>query len=85
MGFFSASAERERRERTTPERIIQITKAKGEFRVSLRYRDDWLQARCAKLKRAGLLVGGKRVGRELVYRLPPLVASTASPADEVAA
>jgi hypothetical protein len=67
MGFFSASAERERRERTTPERIVAIAKSKGEFRVSLRYRDDWLRDRCAKLTREGALVGGRRMGREIVF------------------
>ncbi len=64
---YSARHERERRERETPERIVEIAKRKGEFTVSLRYRDDWLRARCSNLKSRGLLRLGGRRGRELVY------------------
>lgn len=67
MTFFSRTAERKRRERDTPEKILQIAKARGCFRVSLRYRDDWLRRRCGELKALGLLVGGRRDGRELVF------------------
>lgn len=68
MAYFNGPSERERKERETPERILEIARAKGEFRVSLRFRDDWLRQRCAKLKKDGLLAGGKRVGREVIYR-----------------
>lgn len=71
MAYFNGAAERDRKERETPERILQIARTKGEFRVSLRFRDDWLRRRCAKLKHDGLLVGGKRDGREIVYRPSP--------------
>lgn len=67
MAYYSGKDERARKERDTPERIVQLATSKGEFRVSLRWRDDWLRARCAELKRAGLLRGGRRVGREVVY------------------
>lgn len=72
--MFNGRHERERKERDTPERILQIARQKGQFTVSLRYRDDWLRARCMKLKSAGLLVGGRRQDRELVFypaALPP--------------
>lgn len=59
-GFYNGAAERD-----TPERIL--ARAKGEFRVSLRWRDDWLRRRCDDLKRQGLLVGGRRIDREVVY------------------
>lgn len=65
--YFNRRVERERKERDTPERILSIAKQKGRFCVSLRYRDDWLRKRCQSLKKQGLLSGGKREGRELVY------------------
>lgn len=65
--MYSASHEKERKERETPERILAIARTKGSFTVSLRYRDDWLRRRCSKLKREGLLVGGRRQGRILVF------------------
>lgn len=71
MAFFHGPSERARQERDTPERILQIARTKGEFRVSLRYRDDWLRKRLTKMTRQGLLVGGKRIGSELVYRPAP--------------
>lgn len=61
------SHERERKERETPERILAIARQKGEFTVSLRYRDEWLQHRCNQLRKEGLLVGGRREGRYLIY------------------
>ena len=64
---YSAKHERERRDRETPERILSIARARGSFSVSLRYRDDWLRRRCQKLKQQGLLVGGIRDGRSLVF------------------
>jgi hypothetical protein len=67
VSFYNAASERERKSRDTPERILQLARTKGEFRVSLRYRDDWLRRRCAKLKAEGLLVGGRRHDRELIY------------------
>ncbi len=66
-GYYNARDERARKERDTPARIYEIAKAKGSFSVSLRYRDDWLRARCGKLKSAGYLVGGRRHGREVIY------------------
>lgn len=63
MAYFNGRDERERKERETPERILQIARTKGYFRVSLRYRDDWLRERCGKLRREGLLTGGRREGR----------------------
>lgn len=66
-GFYSGRQERERKERDTPERIEAIARAKGEFRVSLRFRDDWLRKRCFEMRDAGVLVGGKRRDRELVF------------------
>jgi hypothetical protein len=66
-GYFNARDEAERRDQTTPERILQIAKQKGCFTVSLRYRDDWLRTRCAKMRKAGLLTGGRRDGRFLVF------------------
>lgn len=66
-GYYNAAIERERRERMTPERILRIAKQQGSFSVSLRYRDDWLRSRCFEMRKAGLLRGGKRRGRELVY------------------
>ena len=67
MAFYSRRHERERQERETPERILQIAKRDGSFTVSLRWRDEWLQKRCNEMKAQGLLVGGRREGRHLVY------------------
>lgn len=67
MAYFNAKAERERKESMTKEKILHIAKSRGSFSVSLRYRYDWLRARCGQLKSAGLLVGGRRDGREVVY------------------
>ena len=67
MAYYNAKAERERKESMTAERILNIAKSRGEFTVSLRYRDDWLRARCGQLKSAGKLVGGRRDGRSVVY------------------
>ena len=67
MIYYNRKQEQDRKEMDTPERILKLAKIKGEFRVSLRYRDDWLRERCFMLKKAGLLVGGRRQGREIVY------------------
>jgi hypothetical protein len=67
MTYYNARAERDRKERDTPERILEIARLKGEFTVSLRYRDDWLRRRCHKLKKKGLLRGGYRAGGQLIY------------------
>lgn len=77
MRYYGENMERRRRERDTPERILQIAQSKGEFRVSLRWRDDWLRERCAKLRKDGKLRGGRRVIKgELVYY--PVVERAAS-------
>jgi hypothetical protein len=65
--MYNRAHERSRQERETPERIMEIAKLKGSFSVSLRYRDEWLRRRCFKLRAAGLLRGGKRDGRELIF------------------
>ncbi len=64
---YDGAFERQRQEQMTPERIVQIANRQGWFDVSLRYRDDWLRRRCKKLKQKGLLRGGRREGRSLVY------------------
>lgn len=38
-----------------PWRIVDLAIAKGEFRVSWRYRDETLRRRCGKLRRNGWL------------------------------
>jgi hypothetical protein len=53
--------------RLEPDRILQIAKTKGEFHVSLRWRDEPIQRACAKLRKEGKLVGGRRHGRELIF------------------
>jgi len=65
--YYSAAIERDRKATMTKDKIMRIAKQQGAFRVSLRYRDDWLRARCGELKGAGLLVGGRRDGRQIVY------------------
>lgn len=67
MTHFNARFERERKERMTPEKIVELAKRRGFFSVSLRWRDDWLRSRCAKLKKRGLLRGGRREGRHQVF------------------
>lgn len=67
MANFCGQYERERKEKMTPARIVEVARAKGEFSVTLRWRDDWLNDRCIKLKRAGYLVGGRRQGRAVVF------------------
>lgn len=66
-GFYNRRAERQRKERDTPERIVTIARAKGSFEVSLRYRDSWLRKRCGDLRSQGLLTGGARQGDRLVF------------------
>jgi len=65
---YDAEHERKRRERDTPERIMDITRRQGEFTVSLRYRDHWLRARCNTLKSQGFLRLAGRRGHDLVYQ-----------------
>ena len=68
MTYFNRHHEQARRERDTPERIVQIARARGYFTVSLRYRDDWLRRRCAKLRKQGLLRGGRKIqGGQLTF------------------
>lgn len=43
------------------EQILAIAKSRGSFRVTLRWRDDAVRKRCFDLKRAGLLVGGRKI------------------------
>jgi hypothetical protein len=69
-GFYDGRAERERRERDTPEKILAIMKRKKRFDVSLRYRDSWLRDRLTKMKKDGLVRGGSRDGDCLVFYLP---------------
>jgi hypothetical protein len=51
------------------ERILTIAKSKGEFRVSLRWRDDKLRARCYRLRKEGKLRGGYKIihGAKIFY------------------
>ncbi len=43
------------RDTLTPERILEIAAERGGFRVSAKWRDQWLLRRCGRLVRAGLL------------------------------
>lgn len=52
------------------EQILAIAKAKGEFRVTLRWRDDALRAKCRKMRRDGLLKGGHKIIHRAVYFYP---------------
>jgi len=54
----------------TQEQILAIAKAKGQFRVTLRWRDDALRAKCQKMKRDGLLTGGRKIIHGAVYFYP---------------
>lgn len=65
--MFNRKAEAERKARDTPAQIVHIARSKGHFNVSLRWRDDWLRARCQELKKMGFLRGGQREGRQVVY------------------
>ena len=70
MAYFNAKAEREREQRdNNPDRILQIARAKGSFSVSLRWRDDALRAVCNRMKKSGLLTGGRKIvgGRVTFY------------------
>jgi len=67
MTYFNTRLERDRKERMTPEKIVEITNRRGYFSVSLRWRDDWLRSRCMKLKKRGLLRGGRREGRQHIF------------------
>lgn len=49
------SHQAERKKRETPEFILKCIKTKGWFCVSWRYRDDWLEQRCSKLQKAGVI------------------------------
>lgn len=68
MTYYNARFERERKERTTPERILELARKHGRFSVSLRWRDDWLRRRCLNLRKAKLLRGGRKiVSGQLVF------------------
>lgn len=54
----------------TKDEIMAIARRKGHFRVTLRWRDDGLRARCGQLKRDGLLTGGRKIVRGAVYFYP---------------
>jgi hypothetical protein len=69
MSYFNAAYERKRQDQMTPDAIMAIARRAGSFRVSLRYRDEWLNRRCRKLKAKGLLVGGRVHQGEHVYYL----------------
>lgn len=67
-GYYDAKAERERKQRdNNPERIKQIAETKGQFEVSLRWRDDALRRVCTEMVKRGELRGGKRVGDRQVF------------------
>jgi hypothetical protein len=62
---FSRRQQRTEQEHMTPERILKLAARPDGLRVSWRYRDEWLHARCKKL---GLRV--KRGRGETTY-FPP--------------
>ena len=64
---FSGARQRSAKEEMTPERITQLARRPEGFRVSWRYRDDWLHKRCRRLKEAGVLTIQKGRG-ETIYR-----------------
>lgn len=70
MAFYSRRAEGDRKQRDTPDRIMQISRSKGMFTVSLRYRDDWLRRRCKNLRKQGLLRGGHKVEHGMLVFYP---------------
>lgn len=51
----------------TDEKILQLAKIKGDFRVSLRWRDTPLQKQCNALVKSGKLINIGRRKREIVY------------------
>ena len=65
--MFNRKHEQARKETMTEAKILNIAKSQGSFTVSLRYRDDWLRARCGQMKGKGLLVGGRRNGKCVEY------------------
>lgn len=71
-GAVSTFRERQkaRQDKFTAEYILKLA-AKDDrgFDVSLRYRDDWLRARCQKLVEQKLLTRGRIVRGSIVYRL----------------
>lgn len=68
MSRFNREFEEKRKAQMTPEKIMFIARRDGMFSVSLRWRDDWLRARCIKLRKERHLVGGRRVIRgQLVF------------------
>lgn len=48
-------------------RVISIARSQGNFFVGLRYRDEKLRRICHELRTEGLLVGGRRDGRHLIF------------------
>jgi len=66
--LYNTKAEHERKARdNNPDRILQLARQKGQFSVSLRWRDDGLRAICYRMVKRGLLVGGRRQGREVIF------------------
>ena len=55
-----------------PWKIVEIAKRKGAFRVSWRYRDDRLNARCLKLCKQGWLKSRRCAPGENLYVLGPM-------------
>lgn len=62
--------EQGRKKTMTKEKILEIARRDGSFSVSLRWRDDWLRARCAQLRKDGHLYGGRKITRGSVVFHP---------------
>lgn len=51
----------------TEDQIVHIAKSKGMFTVSLRWRDDQIRSLCFRMKKRGLLTGGRRHGKHFYF------------------
>lgn len=78
-GFYDRKHEAERKRKMTLDAIVQVARSRGQFNVSLRYRDDWLRKRCRQLVKDGYLVGGRRVVNGQYELYPAIDAPKALP------
>lgn len=65
-----AERQKQRQNQYTPEKILQVAQRNGYFMVSLRYRDDWLRRRCARLQSQGLLRKERGIQRGHIVFVP---------------
>lgn len=62
--------QKRRQDLLMPDKILEIAARDGRFSVSLRYRDDWLRARCMRLVKKKMLRKERGINRGHVVFVP---------------